>query len=243
MSLPRFKAYKSPFTRLSCSTWNAFIWPLVPLVVSVLSGCSSAKQDALESKLRQQEITIRELQDQLSRGVTVRQASEVANESGEPGNDITLVSSHASKSGVQRIRIHSLTTGLIPRGFQTDTQPVAKDLHDAWLLNVVVQMIDQNHEITQSDLPNADLYIDLVDVSGGQKLVSRAFSRDEIRELWVNGLLADGVNVQIPVDHRLLVDSMNGKLLLNVRLNLVDGKSLSDAVLLDSPGSSVDQYQ
>lgn len=195
----------------------------------LLAGCGVSNRHRLEASLRHNESSIRDLKQELASAK--QQLRDQEDELGAIKQSSQDSQFHTASSGraletqiawgaVDKIRIHSLTSGIL----RTDGE---------LNINVVIQPLDRDGEVVKVA---GDLLIQVQQPGKASLLAETTVSSLESRSVWSNGIVARGFQVEIP-----LPDSTSGalepdqELLVTATLNLSKDRQYQATKLLKIP--------
>lgn len=198
--------------------------------LSLLAGCSLTGQHKLEAGLRQSEISIRQLEQELA---TAKQQLHDQEDELQALKTSTIESPFHSASSsrtpeaavawgaVNQLRIHSLTSGIL----RTDDGGL--------MVNLIVQPLDRDGEVVKVA---GELSIQLQRPGKTTLLTETTVTPLESRSAWTNGMIARGFQVELPLpnaaDASLVPD---GKVLATATLHLGHDRQFEAAHLIRVP--------
>ena len=199
--------------------------------LSLVSGCSLNDRARLEARLRQHEVSIRDLKQQLVRQQRLlrEQENELQVLKQPPSglqihtaaSSITLESKLAWGS-VDQLRIHALASGVL------------RSSDNELTLTAVVQPIDHDREAIKVA---GELTIEVQRPGDTTLLAEKLMTSLESRGAWNNGMIARGFQVEIPLDPNL---PPNSRVLVTATLVLDGDRSFEATRLLRVPGQTAD---
>ena len=207
---------------------------ILPLVIIggliLFTGCSLTGRDRLESRLRQHEAGIRELERQLATaGKQLRDQEDELLALQQAANESSIHMASSSKSletavawgSVRKLRIHSLASGVLRSG------------DDKLAVNVIVQPLDGDGEVVKVA---GELSIRLQRPGETSLLAETALTSLESRSAWSNGFVARGFQLEIPLQlDAAATPQPNSEILLTAALQLGDDRRFTTSKLLRVP--------
>jgi len=195
----------------------------------LLTGCGLSARHRLEASLRENEASIRDLQQELaSAQQQLRDQEDELGALKQPKGDSQF---HTASSGraleteiawgaVDKIRIHSLTSGIL----RADNQLT---------MNIVVQPLDRDGEVVKVA---GELLVQVQQPGQAALLAESSVSSLESRSAWSNGIIARGFQIEVPLpDSASVTLPPDSKVLVTATLKLNAERSYQATELLQVP--------
>jgi outer membrane murein-binding lipoprotein Lpp len=199
---------------------------------ALAAGCASRGQlDVLESRLRQQDDTITQLQNQVS--TTQSQLQAARRESDElrtqvaDGTRTARVEQVSALGTVEGIELNRYLTG----GLDKDGQPGDE------ALSAVVVPTDSQGNLVKAPGSVAVTLFDLSKPEAQQRIGHWEYSAKQADSLWHSGFLGSGYIVRVPWQEK----PQSANLLVHARLKTIDGRQFdtSQTIHIVPPGGAL----
>lgn len=212
---------------------------IIPTLLVIISGCAlNDDRVAIESQLRRNEQTIRELKTALAeseRHLADQDRELTALRDQDTNSTRLIAASHgaseemkAAWGSVVAFGIHELTSGLVV------------DNGGGATLNLVLQPLDSQDEAVKVA---GDITIRVSVISGGEppaELLNKQFSLTDSRRLWSRGLVSTGFHVPVSMSASQLAaaqQSSQAKLYVQASLDLGGQRVYSDSMEIPVPAA------
>jgi outer membrane murein-binding lipoprotein Lpp len=199
---------------------------------ALAAGCASRGQlDVLESRLRQQDDTITQLQNQVS--TTQSQLQAARRESDElrtqvaDGTRTARVEQVSALGTVEGIELNRYLTG----GLDKDGQPGDESL------SAVVVPTDSQGNLVKAPGSVAVTLFDLSKPEAQQRIGHWEYTAKQADSLWHSGFLGSGYIVRVPWQEK----PQSANLLVHARLKTIDGRQFdtSQTIHIVPPGGAI----
>jgi hypothetical protein len=192
-----------------------FTWMWLLGAAALAGGCASRGQlDILESRLRQQDDSITQLQNQLSTTQSQLQASRRESDDLKTqladGTRTARVEQVSALGQVEGIELNRYLTG----GLDRDGVPGDE------LLSVLIVPNDSQGNLVKAPGAVAVTLFDLSKPEPQQRIGHWEFSPQKSESLWVSGFLGSGYVIRVPWQEQ----PQSANLLVHARLKTIDGR-------------------